>query len=393
MKRLIFLLVFFSFSSALLSQSKDTGTWISHTIKKGEFAAKIFSAYDLWNEMDQNKFWELNSIKNKDVLLINKKYLIPIKQFKHNAPSIRSTLGFNDYDHALAIQIWNEKMERKGVKTQTLKTTKTLWVRFSDLPQNFTQKPQQENSVKALIDVRLFGTEGDQISIVDTSLKGSCFYLISGHGGPDPGSNITVDGHFLTEDEYAYDVTLRLARELVKRSARVFMIVQDFSHGIRDEVYLKHDKNEKLIGGITMPLNQIKRLKQRTDAVNRLYAENRNKYTYHRCIEIHVDSRSQNEQIDVFFYNYKGSTLGKRLNENMLSTFKKKYDIFQKGRGYKGEILTRNLYSLANTNPVMSYIELGNIQHARDRKRILEVENRQALAEWMAEGIEKDKKS
>lgn len=366
--------------------------WLTHTVSAGEFAEKIFTLYAL-KEEDKAKFWELNPVANKDKLLLGKTYILPIVQYPKMQQNIRQTIGIQDYNHALSIQKWNEKLEQKGVKKQGLQQDKMLWVRWSDLPENFTPTPTKNKNLDHLLDPRLLGKEAATYFLKDSSFHGACFYLISGHGGPDPGANLTKNGHFITEDEYAYDVTLRLALALAQKGAKVFMIVQDFSHGIRNEAYLKHDKNEKVYPNKVIPLNQIQRLKQRTDAVNALYAANKHQYKYHRCIEIHIDSRNKKEQIDVFFYHYPGSVKGMRLNENLQQTFKEKYAKYQKGRGYSGEIFPRKLYSLVHTNPVMSYIELGNIQHERDLKRILVPENRQHLAEWLVEGLLKDKKA
>ena len=53
----------------------------------------------------------------------------------------------------------------------------------------------------------------------------------------------------------------------------------------------------------------------------------------------------------------------------------------------------RKLYVLANSNPPAAFLELGNLQNARDRKRLVLASNRQALADWICEGIVKDFKN
>jgi N-acetylmuramoyl-L-alanine amidase len=45
---------------------------------------------------------------------------------------------------------------------------------------------------------------------------------------------------------------------------------------------------------------------------------------------------------------------------------------------------------LRHADPVSTYIELGNINHPRDQKRLLEVSNRQAIANWLTLGLLKD---
>ena len=48
------------------------------------------------------------------------------------------------------------------------------------------------------------------------------------------------------------------------------------------------------------------------------------------------------------------------------------------------------LYLIKNTRPPAVYIELGNIQNVRDQIRFIEENNRQALANWLTEGIIRD---
>ncbi|GHU63543.1 hypothetical protein FACS1894123_06510 [Bacteroidia bacterium] len=55
--------------------------------------------------------------------------------------------------------------------------------------------------------------------------------MVSGYGGPDCGVIANVDGHKLHEDEYAYDIMLRLARSLMGHGATVHVIIQDKKDG------------------------------------------------------------------------------------------------------------------------------------------------------------------
>lgn len=73
----------------------------------------------------------------------------------------------------------------------------------------------------------LFGKANATYQVTSNSLKGATFYLVSGHGGPDPGCIGKYQGKELHEDEYAYDIILRLGRELLKRGAKVHFIIQD----------------------------------------------------------------------------------------------------------------------------------------------------------------------
>ena len=222
-------------------------------------------------------------------------------------------------------------------------------------------------------------------------LQGAVFYLVSGHGGPDPGAVGKYNGKQLCEDEYAYDVTLRLARDLIQHRATVYMITRDKNDGIRDGWYLAPDKDETCYPSLKIPYKQTTRLRQRRDAVNKLYKKHKGKYQ--RLVVIHVDSRSKGENIDVFFYHDSRSKSGKKLCYNLRNTFDKKYQQHQPGRGYKGTVSSRNLYMLKYSWPVATFIELGNINHTRDQQRFIKRDNRQALANWLFEGLVEDYKN
>lgn len=135
---------------------------------------------------------------------------------------------------------------------------------------------------------------------------------MSGHGGPDPGAIGRIGSVELHEDEYAYDVALRLARNLMEEGAKVYIIIQDAKDGIRDDQYLNNSKRETCMGD-PIPLNQVARLRQRCEKINGLYQKDRKSYTYCRSIFLHVDSRSKSHQTDVFFYHAPKSVNDKRL--------------------------------------------------------------------------------
>jgi len=169
------------------------------------------------------------------------------------------------------------------------------------------------------------------------------------------------------------------------------MITRDPDDGIRDESYLKPDKDERCYYDQRIPLNQLRRLRQRTNAVNNLYKKNKGKFQ--RMVVIHVDSRSRSENIDVFFYHDKRSKTGLQAAKILQKTFQDKYREYQPGRGYNGSVSTRNLYVIKNTYPVAVYIEMGNINHLRDQQRFIITNNRQAVANWLTEGLVVDYKS
>lgn len=235
-------------------------------------------------------------------------------------------------------------------------------------------------------DYPIFGKEYSIVESASNRLENTVYYLISGHGGPDPGAVENHEGQMIAEDEYAYDVTLRLARELLSHGAEVYVIVRDENDGIRDTRILQLDTDEVVYPNKTIPLGQLSRLKQRVKAVNQLYLKNRDKYQ--RLIVTHVDGRSKGTNIDVFFYHHHKSKNGKHLAERIHETFKRKYKKFQPNRKYTGTFKDRSgLYLVKHTLPAIAYIEIGNIRSKKDQRRILNPDNRQALAKWISEGI------
>lgn len=234
--------------------------------------------------------------------------------------------------------------------------------------------------------VSIFGRNHSTVLIKSNRLKGTVYYLISGHGGPDPGAVAKQGSKSISEDEYAYDVTLRLAKELMSHEAMVYIIIRDENDGIRDDRILEMDRDEVAYPDRTIPLNQAARLRQRVEIVNELYQKNRGKYQ--RLIVTHVDSRSKGQNIDVFFYHHEKSKNGKKLAESIHRTFAKKYKKYQPNRTYSGTFEDRtSLYLVKKTHPAMTFIEIGNIRNKKDQRRILDPDNRQALAKWISEGI------
>ena len=77
----------------------------------------------------------------------------------------------------------------------------------------------------------------------------------------------------------------------------------------------------------------------------------------------------------------------------MRNTLESKYKRHQPGRGFKGTVSERNLYVLRNTQPAGVYLELGNIRNPRDQQRLVLENNRQAVANWIAQAIVADYKA
>ena len=361
MKNKLYILLFLAFlfsGTTLWAQQKATpkaGEGISSFLLRHNRSPKKY--YDDFIELNKQKLGKNN------VLKVGVTYVIP--------PVKKSTTTSAKTTPAKNTGAKNTTSEGAGTKHPSSKAKST--------------------KIGTTINEPLFGKQLANVKVTSNRLAGACFYVVSGHGGPDPGAIGKVGRYELHEDEYAYDIALRLARNLMQEGAEVHIIIQDAKDGIRDDSYLSNSKRETCMGD-AIPLNQVQRLQQRCDKINALYRKDRKNHSYCRAIFIHIDSRSKGIQTDVFFYysNKKGDS--KRLANNMKDTFESKYDKHQPNRGFSGTVSGRNLYVLSHTTPASVFVELGNIQNTFDQRRLVINSNRQALAKWLMEGFLKDYK-
>ncbi len=240
------------------------------------------------------------------------------------------------------------------------------------------------------LSVPLFGAKYSKVDVTSSDLNNQVFYIIPGHGGPDPGAIAkNVDGNnTLCEDEYAYDVSLRLAKNLMERGAMVYIIVEDENDGIRDDMYLDCDTDEVCFGGEEMPRSQKKRLKQGISKVNKLYNKHKKQgFTRQWMVSLHIDAQSEENRQDVFFYYQSDSRISKNKALDIQKVFEEKYQIYRKSEAYSGTVSARPLYVVRNSEAEPIYVELANINNPEDRKRLIFPKNRQLLADWITEGF------
>lgn len=357
MKKRLVILVSCLFMAVCVSAQTDSVRTV--VAQQGDGIYKILRENGYVAKDYYHKFLEINKdkIQLEDQLILGETYILPEK---------RDTV---QTDHIVVI----DTLPQVCVKPDTVIPRDTL-------PAVCVPSPGQVEVQQAMMDLRIADT------IKGTALKGAIFYLISGHGGPDPGATSYVDGVMISEDEYAYDITLRLARCIEEQSGKVYMIIDDPDDGIRNERILKLDYDEYYYPDFGISRDHTQRLLERAEAVNKLYYKNKSA-KYQRVVEIHIDSRNSSQRVDAFFYYCKGSTKGKQLAETMYNLFKQKYARFQPNRGYYGSAEERNLLVIRKVIPPAAFMEAGNINNERDRKRLLDPNNRQALAKWMCEAL------
>ena len=373
-------------------------TYVQAETKDGDGIYSLIRRYELpTTEAYIESFRTLNKdqLDSNDALVHGCSYDMPILIVRFDGNTIRSTLGINDYNRAKKLERYNKRMHLLGLRDHLYTKDHELWVPLHWFKDdigieicNFSDAPQKSESVETeSSEFSIFGPDYAQVTVEDYRLKDCIFYLVSGHGGPDPGAIGKRGRYDLHEDEYAYDITLRLGRELIKHGALVYIIVRDPNDGIRDDAILKGDRDEYYWGNESISLYTINRLEKRAKILNALHHKNRFRSRQQYSIVLHVDSRSGKKRVDIFYYYKQSSRRGKALALSMYRTVRDKYDEHQPGRGYKSLITTRNLYMLENTTVDMVYIELGNIQNPLDQDRFVLANNRQAVANWLCLGV------
>jgi len=359
---------------------------------------------------NQAQFLKLNGLRKGSALKTAATYKLPIEVVTYNGRSIRTTLDITDWRVAKRIETYNKFAFEEGLRTDNFIQSKRLWVPWHELncpekdervvvaeaslaePKNNLKVPPglgEKSLSKTTREYSIFGKKYQHTPLISTKLKGKVYYIVSGHGGPDSGAQGKRSGHTLCEDEYAYDVSLRVLRLLLSHGATAYMIVRDPNDGIRDTEILRCDEDEVVWGNKTVPRDQKERLQQRCDIINDFTKQNAKAgLDDQTLIEIHVDSRSHEHKTDVFFYYRPDSEISHKLALHMQRVFLLKYLKKRNQRGYTGTVTSRSLYMLKETTtPKAVYIELANIRNSWDQQRLVLKNNRQAVANWICEAL------
>lgn len=378
----------------------------------GDGVYSLLRRYQLdQHDCNFEKFYSLNGIKKNSGLVVGRKYFIPVMIYSYNGRTIRSSIGIDNWDLAVRIQDYNEAMLEKKLRRQSFKSSKILWVPFHELhcpestadtpvtntPSESEPEPYREvpPPAPAPAPVKpqkrkfpIFGPKYALTPLMSNKLKGQVFYVVAGHGGPDPGAQTKRGNYTMCEDEYAYDVALRFCRNLVMHGATAYMVNRDPNDGIRSEKFLKCDTDEFLWGNIKMSKNHRERLFQRSEVLNKLYDRNLLQGVVdQKIIIIHVDSRTRSQQIDLFFYHRANHKPSRDLALDLHKTMKRKYKKYRASGQYHGTVSSRDLHMLRETKAPAVYVELGNIRNTHDQQRIILERNRQAVADWLTEGL------
>jgi N-acetylmuramoyl-L-alanine amidase len=378
-----------------------------------------------------DQFYKLNKLDKESRLVRGKNYFLPVLIYTYNGTSIKTSVGFDDWEPAHRIKLYNEQLKEEKLRRSTLVGSKIIWVPYHELfctdsapkdspgvvTENTNVSPSAEEKEEKVdesdrsLDAQekiddsiieesiklsgyrkfpIFGKKNAYVPLKDDKLRGKVFYIVSGHGGPDVGAVGKSGKIQLCEDEYAYDVSLRIVRNLLEHGAIAYMIVRDPDDGIRDGHILPCDYDEYCWGNFKIPRSQKSRLYQRSDAVNELFERHKKQGIKDQVlVTIHIDSNNQSHQSDVFFYYFPGSSDGKKLAVKVRDSLKARYKQNRKSGKYHGTVRPRDLHMLREPKPTSIFIELGNIRNSFDQQRFMIENNRQALANWLYEGIVK----
>ncbi len=410
---LITIILFLGVQQLAPGQKSDwQQNYLTAAAQPGDNVLGFLTRYGLADfDCNVSEFCKINNLVARAKLKAAGFYKLPVCVAPYNGKSIRSTLGIEDWKAAKRIESYNKYAQKEGLRPESFIDNKKLWVPFHELncpeeaalaPEKPLEKPSVEKPSAAVVGLHgedlltkgsriypIFGKKYERTPLIDKRLKGKVFYLISGHGGPDVGAQGKRAGNTLCEDEYAYDVTLRLLRLLLSHGATAYMVVRDPNDGIREEAYLKCDKDEEVWGDLEIPLPQRERLLQRTDLINEFTERHlRAGVSDQTIVEIHVDSRSHDTKTDLFFYYRPDSEPSKALATKLHQTFLQKYLRLRGSRGYTGSVSSRNLLTLKETSARKAvYIEMANIQNDWDQQRLVINNNRQAVANWIYQGL------
>ena len=216
-------------------------SYVTSVAKANDNAGALLTRYGLNDyECNLTQFLKLNNLRKGSALKPAATYKLPIEVVTYNGRSIRTTLNIDDWRTAKRIEIYNKSALEEGLRTDNFIQTKRLWVPWHELncptPKekivvaeaslagagNDRAVPSGlgEKSIgKTSRNYSIFGKKYQNTPLVSSKLKGKVFYLVSGHGGPDSGARGKRSGRTLCEDEYAYDVSLRLLRLLLGQSS------------------------------------------------------------------------------------------------------------------------------------------------------------------------------
>ena len=197
---LLLLLAFQLLSLCLSAQNED---FLKYRPFAGETISSILNKFQLPNNRKSIKtFYQINKLSTADQIFTHKSYNLPILLYTYNGQSIRSTIGNQNWDLAVNIQNYNLELFKKGIKDGDYRKSRELWVPAHFLRDSFEPKVVLAAGEETL-EIPLFGKEHEKFPLLSHKLEGRVYYLVAGHGGPDPGAMSKFGNWDICEDEYS----------------------------------------------------------------------------------------------------------------------------------------------------------------------------------------------
>jgi LysM repeat protein len=257
--------------------------------------------------------------------------------------------------------------------------------RFSAQPSVNYAEPQpesyQQDYREAVVLMTKFEADVMQLPPLSNALEGYNIVLDPGHGGLDPGALATViideQTLFMVEDEYVYDIALRLYTLLKRHGAEVMLTILVPNHTIRDNEWLESFVNQKNevyndVDAVRRPVGGPEGLKHRVEIARKFY--NKSDESKRIFMSLHADAEITAAQ-GLVLTEVNASANSKRLGDYVIETM-------GRGRQVEGEyiVLVDNPATAAVLVEVRS---LGQVEAAL----LLDPTQRQADAEKLAQAI------
>jgi len=222
-------------------------------------------------------------------------------------------------------------------------------------------------------------------------LYGVALIIDPGHGGKDPGASRIFNGTPVVENEYVYDVALRVQRIAKAEDGLAFLTLRS-DEEIRSDApnkVLVDDTNEKFALNKKIARAGASGLRSRQVFGNSVV----DKYEAHQVvwISIHFDVVGARKDIEGARIVYakaspRSLALAQRLQKSFGPRMRSVGPIAESGSPKYG---LRNLYILNGKNkaPAKILVELGNFNNDKDLWRIRDPEVREAYARAIVEGL------
>jgi len=229
-------------------------------------------------------------------------------------------------------------------------------------------------------------------SVQGSALRGWMVILDPGHGGRDGGSTGIFNGQMVVEDEYVYDVALRVDRLIKARGGLSFLTLHDKKTGIRSwraqEVF-PDERHETFAGQSSIARSGTRGLNQRLaygNAMSRKYPKYKQAW-----ISIHFDVVGTKKDVEgVRIIKSAGSNglaqaLGCSFGKS--SRLRDINPVVVNGDPRFG---IRNLWILRGGNKIQEkvLVELGNFNNTTDVWRVRNPVTREAYALAIVEALE-----